>query len=108
MIQITCCSYNQQKLRRNGVDFYSDNKFIKTLKEFLLHLVQNIHFLRTGLMNGLKVGRCNNCKIICFSLNFLAEKIKIGRISDVPAEIELKAIEEYLFGINSKTAGGSI
>ena len=29
------------------------------------------------------------------------EKVKIGRISDVPAEVEIKTIEEYLFNVKS-------
>ena len=36
-----------------------------------------------------------------FNLHFLAEKIKIGGISDVLAEIELKTTKEYLFGIKN-------
>ena len=31
----------------------------------------------------------------------MAEKVKIGRISDVPAEVEIKTIEEYLFNVKS-------
>ena len=41
-------------------------------------------------------GCCNSCKIVCFNFNFLVDKIKIARYIDVPANIEILPIAQYL------------
>ena len=41
-------------------------------------------------------GRCNNCKFICFNINFLADKIKVESYFGIPSTIEIKPIERYL------------
>ena len=53
MIQIICCSCTQQKLRRNGVGFYSDNKFYKNIERIFVAPFPRHPFLRTGLVNVL-------------------------------------------------------
>ena len=40
--------------------------------------------------------RYNNCKTRCFTLNLIVEKIKIASLLDVPSEVQLKKINEYL------------
>lgn len=40
-------------------------------------------------------GRCNNYKIKCFNLNFIADKIKVSSL-DVPSGIQLKTIDDNL------------
>ena len=111
MIQIVCCSCTQQKLRGRGVDFYSNKRLYQNIGRISVAPCSRHLFFKESISQrfndikcncpSLEKGRCNNCKIICFNLNFLTEKIKITRISDVPAEAEIKKIVEYLFDIKS-------
>ena len=88
MIQIICCTCAQQKLRRNGVDFYSDNKFYENIKRIFVVPCPRHPFFKDRIGEhfnnikcncyGLKMKRCDNWRIICFNLNFLAEKIKMN------------------------------
>ena len=105
MIQIVCCECTQPKLRGHGVDLYSNKRFYQNIEKnfvapcskhplFKENISQRFNHMKCNC-TSLEKGPCNNCKIICFNLNSLAEKIKIGRISDVPAEAEIKTIEEY-------------
>ena len=41
-------------------------------------------------------GCCNSCKIVYFNFNFLVDKIKIARYTDVPANVEILPIVQYL------------
>ena len=41
-------------------------------------------------------GRYNNCKLICFNINFLTDKIKVESYFDIHSTIETKPIEQYL------------
>lgn len=41
-------------------------------------------------------GCCKYCKTKCFNLNFVADKIKVSQLSDVPSGVELQTIAEYL------------
>ena len=41
-------------------------------------------------------GRCSNCKARCFTLNFIAAKIQVASLLDVPGNVQLKKINEYL------------
>ena len=50
---------------------------------------------------NLQKGRCNNCKIICFNINFLADKIKLGHYLDVPLTVDIVPIKIYLEKMNS-------
>ena len=49
----------------------------------------------------LEKGCCNNCKVICCNLNFLADKINVGRYIDIPSDIEMVPIEQYLMNKKS-------
>ena len=50
---------------------------------------------------NLQKGRCNNCKIICFNINFLADKIKLRHYLNVPSKVDIVPIETYLEKMNS-------
>ena len=112
MIQIICCSCTQQKLRRNGVDFYSNKRFYQNIEEMFVAPCSTHPFIKERIGSrfidvicncaNLEKGRCNNCKIICYHLIFLADKIKIARFGDVPAEVEIKTIEQYLSDIQKR------
>ena len=41
-------------------------------------------------------GYCNNCKTKCFTLNFIADKVKISQLLDVPDDVQFKTIDNYL------------
>ena len=45
--------------------------------------------------------RCYNCKVICFNLNFLVNKIKVGHYFDVSSMVDIAPIEKYLDIIKS-------
>ena len=89
MIQVVCCSCSQQKLGSEGVDFYSEKKFYDSIdKIYVLSCPRHSYFkerIGSCFVNiscnclNLEKGRCNNCKVIYFNLNFLADKIKVGR-----------------------------
>ena len=46
-------------------------------------------------------GRCNNCKIICFNISFLVDKIKLGHYLDVTSTVDIVLIETCLEKMNS-------
>ena len=104
MIQIVCCSCTQQKFTNNDVDLYSDKRFYQIEKVYVVPCPRHLYFkemIRSPFSNiscnclNLEKSCCNNCKIICFNLNFLTDKIKIARITNVSIDVEIKTIEEY-------------
>ena len=107
-----CCSCTQQKLRGNGVDFYSSKRFYQNIEEIFVAPCSRHPFFKERIGSRFidvtcncanrEKGRCNNCKIICYNLNVLADKIKIARFRDVPAEVKIKAIEQHLSDIKSE------
>ena len=50
---------------------------------------------------NLDKGRCYNSKVICFNINFLADKIKVGHYFDVPSTVDIARVETYLTNIKS-------
>ena len=50
---------------------------------------------------NLDEGRCYNSKVICFNINFLADKIKVGHYFDVPSTVDIAPVETYLTKIKS-------
>ena len=88
MIQIVCSSCTQRKLRAERVPFYTDKRFYDNINMVFVATCPRHHYFkeRTGSRFenlscnclNLQKGRCSNCKIICFNINFLAEKIKLG------------------------------
>ena len=111
MIQIVCCSCTQQKFRENDVDFCSNKRFYQNIDKIIVAPCLRHPFFKERIgsrfsnikcnCDSLEKGRCNNCKIICFSLNSLADKIKIAKFIDVPAKVEIKIIEQCLAEIKS-------
>ena len=111
MIQIVCCSCTQRKLIAEGVPFYTKKRFYYNLDMVFVALCLRHPFFkeRTGSRfeniscncHNLQKGRCNNCKIICFNINFLADKIKLGHYLDVPSTMDIVPIEIYLEKMNS-------
>ena len=107
-----CCSCTQQKLRGNGVNFYSSKRFYQNNEEIFVAPCSRHPFFKERIGSrfidvtcncaNLEKGRCNNCKIICYNLNVLADKIKIARFRDVPAEVKIKTIEQHLSDIKSE------
>ena len=64
-----------------------------------LHFKERIgsHFTNiTWTCTQLTKERCNNCKLICFNINFLVDKIRFESYFDILSTIEIKPIEQYL------------
>ena len=95
MIQIICCSCTQQKLRWNGVDFYSNKRFYQNIEEIFV-----AHGSRHPFFNE-RIGS-RFIDVTCNNLNVLADKIKVARFKDIPAEVKIKTIEKYLPDIKSE------
>ena len=95
MIQIICCSCTQQKLRGNGVDFYSNKRFYQNIEEIFVAHCSRHPFFKERIGSHFIDVTCNN-------LNVLVDKIKIARFRDVPAEVKIKTIEKYLSDIKSE------
>ena len=106
-----CCSCTQRKLRGKGVDFYSEKKFYDNIdKIYVVACPRHPYFkesIGSRFVNiscnclNLEKGCCNNCKVICFNLNFLVDKIEVERYSDIPSDIEMVPIEQYLMNMKS-------
>ena len=74
MIQIVCCSCTQQKLRGEGVDFYSKKQFHDNIhKIYVVPCPRHPYFkekIGSRFVNiscnclNLEKGYCNNCKVI--------------------------------------------
>ena len=47
-------------------------------------------------MSRARQGHCSNCKTRCFTLNFVADKIKIVDLFEIPNDIKVNTIKEYL------------
>ena len=111
MIQIVCCSCTQWKLKGEEVDFYSEKKFYDNIdKIYVVPCPRHPYFkerIGSRFVNiscnclNLEEGRCNSCKVICFNLNLLEDKIKVGRYIDIPSDIEMVMIEQYLMNMKS-------
>ena len=108
MIQIVCCSCTQKKLREDKVPFYVEKRFYDNIdKVFFAPCPRHPYFkerigsqiagIPCNCLN-LDKGRCYNCKVICFNINFLAAKVKVG---DVPSTVDIVPIETYLASIKS-------
>ena len=106
MIQIVCCSWTQQELVNEKLDFYTEKKIYQNIDRiFVAPCPRHPHFKErigsrftniTCTCTQLTKGRCNNCKLVCFDINFLADKIKVESYFDIPSTIEIKPIEQYL------------
>ena len=106
MIQIVWCRCIQSKLRQYGVSFYKEQKFYDYIDDVYLvtcprHPQFKGRFMNTNVEMtcyclSLQKGRCNNCKTFCFTLNCLADTIKLGTISDVPDDVKLVKINDCL------------
>ena len=111
MIHIVCCSCTQRKLISEGVDFYSEKTFYDNInKMYVVPCPRHSYFkerIGSRFVNiscnylNLEKGRCNNCKMICFNLDFLADKIKAGRYINIPSDIEMVPIEQYSMNMKS-------
>ena len=100
MIQIVCCSFTHQKFTNNDVDLYLDKRFYQIEKVYVVPCPRHLYFkemIRSPFSDiacnclNLEKSRCNNCKII----NFLTNKIKIARITNVSIDVEIKTIKQY-------------
>ena len=113
MIQIVCCSCTQRKLRANNVAFYidADKKFYDHINKIFVALCTRHPYFNEGIgfcfiditcnCEKLARGRCYNCKVLYFNINFLADKIKVAHYFDVLSTIEMMPIEAYLANIKS-------
>ena len=80
MIQIMCCSCTQRKFRSEGIDFYTEKRFYDNIEKiYVVPYPRHPYFkerIGSRFVNiscnrlNLEKGRCNNCKVICFNLNF--------------------------------------
>ena len=111
MIQIVCCSCTQRKLREDKVPFYVEKRFYDNIdKVFVASCPRHLYFkewigsrfadISCNCLN-LDKGRCYNCKVICFNINFLVNKVKVGHYFDVPSTVDIVLIETYLANIKS-------
>ena len=106
MIQIIACRYTKSKFREVGTTIYSQNKNYEYIKEVFVvpcprHPLFKERFLNTSVNITCKClestkGCCSNFKTRCFTLNFLADKIKVASVLDVPSDVQLKKIDDYL------------
>ena len=106
MIQIVCCSCTQGNVIDDQVDIYVENKFYRNRdKIFVVPCARQPSFkerISSCFTNiacsceKLEKGRHNNCKVICFNINLLADKIKTGHYFDKPSTVEIIPIEKYL------------
>ena len=81
------CRCTQQKFRDAGVDFYSETKLYQDIKDVYVgpcpqHPLFKERFRNTNVdlsCRCLEQGRvpCSNWKTCCFTLNFVADKIKV-------------------------------
>ena len=111
IIQNICCSCIQRTLREDKVPFYVKKRFYdNTDKVFVAPCPRHPYFKeRIGSRfsdisyNRLNLDkeRCYNCKAICFNINFLADKVKVGHYFDVPSTVDIVPIETYLTNIKS-------
>ena len=67
---------------------------------FKEHIGSRFENISCNCLN-LQKGRRNNCKIIYFNINFLADKIKLRHYLNVPSEVDIVPIETYLEKMNS-------
>ena len=105
LIQIIACRCTEQKLREAGAGFYTETKFYPEIKDVFVvpcerHPMFKERFSNTRTEMSCKfllqdTGRCTNCITKCFTLNFVADKLKLLPES-VPDSIKLKPIDEYL------------
>ena len=106
-----CCSCTQRKLGEEGVPFETKKRFYDNIDIVFVAPCPQHPYLkeRTGSRFeniscsylNLQKGRCNNCKIICFNINFFADKIKLRHYLDVPSTVDIVPIETYLEKMNS-------
>ena len=111
MIQIVCCSCTQRKLREEKVDFYVEKRFHQNIDRIFVAPCPRHPYFKERIGSQftdisckcleLQKERCNNCKTICFNLNFLTDKVKLGHYLDVPSTVDIVSIEQYLGNIKS-------
>ena len=111
MIQIVCCSCTQRKLREEKVDFYVEKRFHQNIDRIFVAPCNRHPYFKERIGSQftdisckcleLQKERCNNCKTICFNLNFLTDKVKLGHYLDVPSTMDIVPIEQYLGNIKS-------
>ena len=93
MIQIIVCSCAKSKFYEN----IKDVNVVPCPRHLLFkERFTNVNVNISCKCLSLKRGRCNNCKTRCFTLNFIADKIKIFSLLDVPSDVHLKKIDDYL------------
>ena len=105
LIQIIACRCTERKLREAGARFYMETKFYPEIKDVFVvpgerHPLCKGKFSNTGIEMSCKcllqgTRRCTNCKTKYFTLNFVANKLKLLPES-VPDSIKLKSIDQYL------------
>ena len=111
MIQIVCCRCTQRKLKEERVDFYVEKRFYQNIDRISVTPCPRHPYFKERIGSRftrisckcleLQKGRCNNCRKICFNLNFLAEKVKLGHYFDVPSMVDIAPIKQYLDNIKS-------
>ena len=94
-----------------GVDFYFEKRFHGNIDKIYVVPCPRYPYFKERIGSrfvniscnylNLKKAHCNNCKVICFSLNFLADKIKVGRYINIPSDIEMIPIEQYLMNMKN-------
>ena len=111
MIQIMCCSCTQRKFRSEGTDFYTEKRFYDNIDKICVVPYPRHPYFKERIGSrfvniscnylNLEKGRCNNCKVICYNLNFLADKIKVGKYINIPSDIVMVLIEQYLMNMKN-------
>ena len=86
--------------------FYKEQKFYQDVKDVYVapcstHPMFKDRFRNVEVDISCKclqqqTGRCSNCKTKCFTLKFIADKVKVLDLSVVPETVQLKTIDDYM------------
>ena len=106
MVQIICCRCTQQQLRDAGVDFHKEQNFYQDVKNVFVAPCSTHPMFKDRFRNvevdicckylQQQTERCSDCKKSCFTLNFVAYKVKALDLSVVPETLQLKTVDNYL------------
>ena len=88
------------------MSFYKDQKFYQHIKDAYVAPCPQGPLFKERFRNAnvdlscrcleQDRGYCSNCKTRCFTLDCLGNKIKIAGLFEIPNDIKVKTIKEYL------------
>ena len=100
-----------KKVKRRQVPFCVEKRFYDNIDKVFVAPCPRYSYFKERIgsrfadiscnCSNLDKGRCYNCKVICFNINFLADKGKVGHYSDVPSTVYIVPIETCLANIKS-------